>query len=343
MLKFIRRRLIYAMQGDKQKQKAVAFYLYLRCSLGDTGYVHDYSTYKLRKLISRVTTVRKLIHTDVPGSKKGSYRTKWVSQQKKVCPADSTIKKYIAILQELGLVYFDERNDGKRTLRFKKIASSTARRNMSIEGLCFKTFKEAQVSVSTLQLMLIQKSKDFVKRVIRVSQSPRYQPSKFRKEDFKKAKRLCKQYAVPDIDGRFWYDELGISYETIAKKMGVCVRTAFNKIQYAIMRHYIKKEHHFDWFKLPEGCDMVPPGATFVARGFACRVEANTYQLPDKFRKSWEDYDELYLPMSIGEVEEYKKKKEWDALFFRELWCKRMEELNTLRRMESSASALSLA
>lgn len=319
VLKYIRKRLVYAIRGNKVKQRAIAFYFYSRDCLKGQGCVPEFSVYKMRKILRRTTTVRKMVHTQVPGAKRGTYKKHWASVKKVVCPSDTTIKKYIAILEEMGLVYFDVRKDGKRTLRFRKIASSTERRNLSVDGLCFKTFDEAYVSVSTLEPKLTQRKKDFTKRVIRINNEPHCEPSNYRKENHSLARKYCNQYAKSNADGSFEYHEFGMSYEYIANTMGVCPRTAFRIIEHAVMRRYIKKQNHFTWFRLPEYCDEMPR-ATFIAKGWGCIVEANTYELSDRCKKEWENNDSLYEYMSLGEIEQYHKVQEEKHAKFKSIW-----------------------
>lgn len=231
---------------DRRKQRALAFAMMLKQRLGDKSFIKNYSINKLRKFIGCSPT---------------------------------TAKKYVAILIEMGIITFGGK-DGK-VMVMRRLYSGTKHRNVRCDGLCFKTFKDAYRSLQSLIFMLRQAAKDFVKRLIRVSNDPK--PG----EDLKRARKLCKKYAWQNpATAKYEYREFGLSYAKIAKEVGCCVATAQKVVKYAVVKHWVKKHVHA-WFQtyLPRVFYCPVDGYMFTTRNNGYNVPANTYALSSAWER----------------------------------------------------------
>lgn len=290
MIQSIRRKFIYEAQGDKGLQKALAFLLLLRSRMGGWNCITSYSRNKVCKLTG--------------------------------C-SDGTVKKYIGQLQELGLIFFESQKNGKKALRIKRLSSGTKHRNIRIDGLCFKSFKDAFSSVRCLIHMLRLSIKKFIKQTIRVASKPRRIPSQMKKENFKKAKTYCKSYVNGNLDGSYEYNDYGISYETIAKFMGCCVKTAMKYVKYGLRKRWFTKHNNIEAVFMP-GVWWTPiPGYTYTTRNYGVIVHANTYTLSGPWTKKLKDFSALEAKMSLAEYDAYMEEKKRNAEKFRELYLRK--------------------
>lgn len=242
----------------------------------------------------------------------------------------ATCKKYVRALLDSKLATYDkERN----TLSIGRVSSGTKHRNMRIDGLDFRTIKAAKDSVRHLIHMLGIIVKRFVKEVTRAATNPKTWPSTGYKDDKLKAAALCKKFVRPNPDTMTYeFRELGKSYNTIAKQMGCCKKTAIRIIRDGVREHlYRKKVMPLTWFRLSKSAmrtcaDMF----TFVTRkGFAAMAEANRYSLSKEWgEKLFQDERrKVQTPLTEDEYNEYMAIRKEKEEKFKKLYRKKLLEV----------------
>lgn len=181
----------------------------------------------------------------------------------------STVRKYIPIWEDMQLVEWQgSRGD---VLTIKRIASKTHHRNVEVDRLNYKTFKMLYKTLRSLLFLILNSHKRFIERLLRTATDPQ------NGEDFKKARKLSEFYARRDADGVFRYKEYGLSYKTIANRLGYCTRTAEEIVKFAVKLKWCRKTTHFLSHFLPNVRGMFVEGYTFTTRDHGYKVLANTY------------------------------------------------------------------
>lgn len=240
-MRYLRRRIISEIAGSPLKQRAVAFALLLKERTHDSSVVRGFTVAKVQRL-----TV--CCH----GGKESRMAYK-------------TIRKYLSVLESMGLVRFVGGD-----LFLSRMTSSSKHRNVDISAFTLDRTKNIYSQLRDLLFLIIQAHKDFVKSLLRLRQSPSYGT------DFKKVRRLCKRCCCDPNAG---YEERGLSYKRIARQLGCCVRTAYTVVSDSILRRWCTKEnrcevHHLEGVNFRE----VPP-YTFTTRNYGIILRANTYTL----------------------------------------------------------------
>lgn len=175
----------------------------------------------------------------------------------------STIKKRLQTLKNRNLVKIEG-----RTLIFLSITSKHRNRNQKLTSASFNSLNEVEKSLFAILICIIQQRKDFIHRAILDAKH-----SKCSKV-IKKAKAIIRKYANGDK-----FRELGMSYKTIAKKLGISLKTAFEYVKYAVEHDFIIKKNHF-LRVLYKGVNYsYVKGATFTTKDYAFFVYANTYRV----------------------------------------------------------------
>lgn len=178
----------------------------------------------------------------------------------------STIKKRIRVLSQYGLV-----SVVGDVLCLRSIVSKHAKRNVRLGGrkMEYSSLKSVEYSLQAILVAQIQIRKDFAKRTIRNAHGASH--------DYKVVK------AARDVARKFGYGfeyvERGLSYRTIAKKLGVSVKSAVKIIKFAEIRAILKKTTHFISQYLPSVGYMEVEGYTFTTRNYGYNVLANTYSV----------------------------------------------------------------
>lgn len=183
----------------------------------------------------------------------------------------STLKKRLQILRELNLV----KECGKHLL-FVNMKSSCNRNNIDISTIEYTSVKEIEKSLSALLIVLIQRQKDYANLQLQHAHN-----GKTIKE-VKQGMRESKLY------GWFgFYVENGLSYEGIAKRLGICIKTAFETVKFGVKHGFFSKVSHFLCVWGSKGANLlneVPQGYTFISKkGNLYKVSANTYVLSPCF------------------------------------------------------------
>lgn len=180
--------------------------------------------------------------------------------------SSTTIKKHFEILKQNGLIAFEGK--AKDILVLKGISSRKAHRNIEAKKIVGKTFKDTYHALRAVLFLNLQARKMFVKRMLRIAHNPR------KGENFKKAKKFCKHYANSNK-----FNELGISYKTIGKKVGFCARTAENIVKFALNKRWCRKETHYQATYLPGVNFKWVEGYKFTTYNYGWNIMANTYKL----------------------------------------------------------------
>ena len=168
--------------------------------------------------------------------------------------AYSSIRKRIETLKQLGFIRFGGKNNEHLTIVC--LSSKCNRRNIDLSKCVFDSVKDIEKSLTALFIVEIQKHKDFAKHTIQLAHNPKLSEHKA----MKRAKKICNRYG--------WgkeFNEYGISYKTIAKKLGVCLQKAFEIVKFAIANNMIVKQRNQDY--------------TFVTKNNAYKVYANSYSV----------------------------------------------------------------
>lgn len=181
----------------------------------------------------------------------------------------STIKKYIHVWEEMRLVEWQGSNGN--VLIIRRLASKTHHRNVEVDKLNYKTFKMLYKTLRSLLFLILNSHKRFIERLLRTATDPQHG------EDYKKARKLSEYYARRDADGVFRYKEYGLSYKTIAKKLGYCARTAEEIVKFALKLKWCRKTTRFLSQFMPNVRGLFVEGYTFTTKDHGYKVLANTY------------------------------------------------------------------
>ena len=114
----------------------------------------------------------------------------------------------------------------------------------------------------------IQKHKDYAKHIIQKKEQPK------NLQEFKAALSACKNAGWSKS-----YVENGLSYSTIAKKLGVGMQKAFLLIKKAVEQKILKKVNNIDKVFYPGAIyiqDLIKT-YTYIYKDYIYKVNANTY------------------------------------------------------------------
>ena len=175
----------------------------------------------------------------------------------------TTIRKRLQTLNEYGLILIEKDN-----LIIRSTVSKHSKRNMNIGRMDFTNVKTVERSLQALQVVFMQQRKDFCKHTIHNAHNG------FNPKKIKAARKACRKYGFGDK-----YVERGLSYATIAKKLGLSVTTVFSVVKHGVMRKYFKKFTHFVGTFLKGVCRMDIQGYTFTTTNYGFQVQANTYKV----------------------------------------------------------------
>lgn len=239
----LKRRIFHECTGSPRVQKAVALALLLKLRLGRTSTLHDWSVNKLH---------------DVAGV------------------SATTIKKYLPVMRDLGLVYTHGKNNSH--LVVKKLTSHRAGRDIDISEFDFSSFKEIYNCLRAFLALAIQARKDFIRHTIHTLHNP--SSIKELKKARAKMRRLVKNGAVSGMDAKF--EDHGISRNRIAKETGNCLRTAHKVISFAVRKGWWRKENHQIRVLISDICFRETGGIfTYTTKNYLVLSLANTYTLAD--------------------------------------------------------------
>lgn len=177
-----------------------------------------------------------------------------------------TIKKRMHVLSQYGLVTIV----GK-TLLLRSVVSGHAKRNVKLgqRKMEYSSLKSVEYSLQAILVVVVQSRKDFAKRTIRNAHGASH--------DFKVVK------AARDAARKFGYGseykENGLSYKTIARRLGVSIKTAVEIVKFAVKRKILEKTNHFIATYMQSVYGMEVYGYTFTTRNYGYQVLANSYSV----------------------------------------------------------------
>lgn len=178
----------------------------------------------------------------------------------------STIKKRIRVLSQYALISISGNN-----LVLRSIVSKHAKRNVKLgeRKMEYSSLKNVEYSLQAILVVVIQSRKDFAQRTIRNAHGASH--------DYKVVK------AARDVARKFGYGfeyiEKGLSYKTIAKKLGVSVKSAVEIIKFAVKRTILSKQTHSVSTYMQSVCGREVYGYTFTTRNYGYNILANTYSI----------------------------------------------------------------
>lgn len=177
-----------------------------------------------------------------------------------------TIKKRLRVLSQYGLISIEN-----KTLTLRSVVSKHTKRNVKLgeDEMEYTSLKTVEYSLQAILVAQIQLRKDFAKRTIRNAHGA--------SRDYKVVK------AARDLARKFGYGfeyiEMGLSYRTIAKRLGVSIKSAVEIVKFAVKRSILTKITHSIATYLPSVCGMEVYGYTFTTRNYGYNVLANSYSV----------------------------------------------------------------
>lgn len=177
-----------------------------------------------------------------------------------------TIKKRMHVLAQYGLVTIV----GK-TLMLRSVVSKHAKRNVKLgeRKMEYSSLKSVEYSLQAILVVVVQSRKDFAKRTIRNAHGASH--------DFNVIKAA--RDAARKFGYGFEYKENGLSYKTIARRLGVSVKTAVEIVKFAVKRTILKKTTNSIATYMQSVCGMEVYGYTFTTRNYGYKVLANSYSV----------------------------------------------------------------
>ena len=173
----------------------------------------------------------------------------------------TTIKKRLATLKERGFVKI---HNG--TLVFKSITSKHGSRNKKILNASLPSLGDAEKALWAILVCILQERKNFIHRAILGARYSRDYKT------VKNAKQIIRKYAKDNV-----FHEYGMSYRTIASRLGISLRSAFDYVRNALKHGYLLVKNHFLKF-YKKGVNFYKvPGFTFTTKNYCFKVLANTY------------------------------------------------------------------
>ena len=182
----------------------------------------------------------------------------------------TTITKYLETLTEHDLIRWE-----RQSLVF---TSLTARHhNIKLPSTSGLSIKELENMLLAMLIVDILRQKEFVRRTIEAAYNPL--PSRDALKRSKGARRICRERGY----GRE-YKEHGLSYKTIARRLGISLQKAEEVVAYAVNNGIMNKEKRQEQYYMhhiggaEKYIDLAQ--ATFCTKNNAYKVLANVYILP---------------------------------------------------------------
>ena len=241
----IRRKLLNQMYRNPQMRKAIAFSIFVK-SKTKSSTVHHWSVNKLH---------------EITGVSAGA------------------IRKRLTILRELGLV--EEVGKKNHCLVFLSLKSHTSHRNAFVPTIIFNSNKNLKKNayaqevkniekfLSVAIVIEIQKHKEYAKQMIQQSKHPK------NLETLKEAKKACNRFGYGDT-----FHDNGISYNYIAKELGVSLKTAFDTIKFAVEKEILSKIRNTEkriFSSINYIQDIIKTNYTYIKNNIIYKVYANSY------------------------------------------------------------------
>ena len=152
----------------------------------------------------------------------------------------ATCKRLCGILRNMDLVEFVGRE--QKNLLFKKVRAPKS--NIRIDNIDHSSVKSIETGLRAMLLVEIQNQKNFIKqRVIRAN-NPKGKCSSEEYKAFKRARKFCTKRGIEK------FEENGISYKTLGRRMNVGSHKVSEVIKYAERNKMIVKTRHREVYAL---------------------------------------------------------------------------------------------
>lgn len=187
----------------------------------------------------------------------------------------NTIKKYLQILAEMGLI--EELPNG--SIVFKSLSNKHENRNMPpIDFDRFNTLTEIEYAVYTVAIMERLKRMKYTEEKCKA----RFNPTKG--DDFEAARKYCRKHNITKP-----FQDNGLSFDGIAEELNISSTTAENIIKFAVKHNFLEK--HNRQIQVPtwrvgktvanKAAFLETVGAHFCTKNNVYKVLANTYTIID--------------------------------------------------------------
>ena len=188
-------------------------------------------------------------------------------------PHHNTVRKYVNELLRMELAYMDGCD-----LVLCSLSDRRGRYNISLKDTSELTIPELENLLLAAKVVLIVKRKEYAKRTIEAAYNPKV--SKDAREEFKKARQTCRKYGYGNV-----FNDYGISYKTIAKKLGICLQKAEEVIRFATEHGLLVKEKRQEQvfvfgIQCAEKFLDGSYGGSFATKNNVYKVLANIYTIP---------------------------------------------------------------
>lgn len=190
----------------------------------------------------------------------------------------NAIKDRLYILEKHGLI--QEVGNNKEHLVFKSLHSHTAHRNIIIPLLEFKPkpnlkknayaqeIKNIENVLTALLLVEIQRRKDYAKQMIQQKSDPHS------KKEYTEAQKACNRFGYSKK-----FIDRGISYQYMAKKIGMSIGKSMQIVKLAVKYNIIKKIRNI--FKrvtaFAKYTEDILVNYTYSYRNWIYKIYANKY------------------------------------------------------------------
>ena len=178
----------------------------------------------------------------------------------------NTLKKRIRTLMQVGLAFMEG-----STLVFNKVHKDNNRNNIILDTERIHTLKDYEYAIISWGIAIVQANKNFVKSVIDKCTDPK------NLKDYKSAKKLANAHGY----GRKFVDN-GISYEYMANKFGVSVKTACSVVKFAVKNLILCVKKNFEQIfvkAVNKTIGKFNSEYTFSTKNNIYVVHANSYSL----------------------------------------------------------------
>lgn len=180
-----------------------------------------------------------------------------------------TVRRYLSKLDDLNLI----RWEGKDLV----LLSLSERCNMKLPDTFDRSMAELENMLLAMYIIDIVKQKEYAKQTISSAYAPKRE--KHATERMKKARRVCKTYNYGNV-----YREYGLSYDTIAKRLGISLQKAAEVIHFAEDNHMLirqKRQEQFYLHNARGGEKYMNLGkGVFCTKDNVYKIYANVYVLP---------------------------------------------------------------
>lgn len=185
----------------------------------------------------------------------------------------NTLKKRIKILNDMELI----QRVGKynQHLLFCNVRDKNS--NVIIDRISFETVESVYNGLLAMFIVEKQRQKEYVRQLIASKNNPKTN------EELKVAKRICRKR------GYTAFNDYGISYKFIAKKLGVSLNKVAEIIKYAVDRCMIFKQKHIESVLYLENEAKKCLGYigdsrnVFASKSNVFHAYANTYSIPSEW------------------------------------------------------------